>query len=649
MRPLVIILSYLFTCSLLPAQSEPGDLSPILEKSLISPEVVRHQLDQYLMQRVPRLPRLLDATSWKEEAKRIRTHVLEEVIFHGWPEDWVNSPPVFEEVESIPSGADYRIQKLRYEIIPGFYSAAILYLPEKLEGKVPAILNVNGHNQPGKALEWKQKRCINFARNGILALNLEWLYFGELRHPENSHWFGAHLDLVGANAAGLFYLAMRRGLDYLASHPLVDQERLGVTGLSGGGWQTIVLSALDERVRVSVPVAGYSSLVSRIERSSDIGDIEQNATDMLVGQDFPHLTAMRAPRPTLLIYNNDDDCCFRAPLVKPYIFEAVQPFFALMGAPEALEWHENLDPGDHNYQLDNRIQAYRFFTRHFNLPIVEEEPAVAGEIEDPEDLVVGLPEHNLTVLGVARQLARNVGRDSPGLSTSVELERRKLRELIRLSDVDLKHLWAIDNTKEGGIESISYRLEFTDRLSATGVWMKATTASANAPVTIVLNDSGKKDASQVVSKRLNRGEQVLAVDLLFRGEASSPNPAGYTQLVATTGGRPLGIQVSHLLRLTNWVLARSGGTQARIETRGIRSQVTGLIAAALRPDLYSQLVIEEGMGSLGYLLEAPISYHEAPDLFCLDLFAEFDVERLVRMAEPSVIAIRTLELRKAND
>ena len=65
---------------------------------------------------------------------------------------------------------------------------------------------------------------------------------------------------------GLFYLAMRKGLDYLYQHPNVDRARIGVTGLSGGGWQTIVLSALDERVRLAVPVAGYSSLVSRIER-----------------------------------------------------------------------------------------------------------------------------------------------------------------------------------------------------------------------------------------------------------------------------------------------------------------------------------------------------------------------------------------------
>ena len=163
------------------------------------------------------------------------------------------------------------MRKLRYEIVPGMYGAAILYEPLKITGKVPAILNVNGHvGPPGKAIEYKQKRCINQALQGMLSLNLEWFSYGELDNKENAHWFGAHLDLAGANGVGLFYLAMRRGLDYLESHPNVDRTRLGVTGLSGGGWQTIFLSALDERVAVSVPVAGYSSVISRIERPGDV-------------------------------------------------------------------------------------------------------------------------------------------------------------------------------------------------------------------------------------------------------------------------------------------------------------------------------------------------------------------------------------------
>ncbi len=93
--------------------------------------------------------------------------------------------------------------------------------------------------RPGKSVEYKQKRCITFARNGILALNLEWLGMGELGQEWNAHWFGAHLDLTGTSEAGLFYLAMRRGLDYLYEHPNTDRARLGMTGLSGGGWQTI--------------------------------------------------------------------------------------------------------------------------------------------------------------------------------------------------------------------------------------------------------------------------------------------------------------------------------------------------------------------------------------------------------------------------
>ena len=70
-----------------------------------------------------------------------------------------------------------------------------------------------------------------------------------------------------------------------------------------------MLSALDNRVVLSVPVAGYSSFASRVERTADTGDLEQNATDMLTIADYPKLTAMRAPRPTLLVFNAEDDCC----------------------------------------------------------------------------------------------------------------------------------------------------------------------------------------------------------------------------------------------------------------------------------------------------------------------------------------------------
>ena len=221
--------------------------------------------------------------------RRLREHLLKEVVFHGWPETWVKAQAKFEDLGLIQAGSGYRMRRLRYEIVPGFQSTAILYEPENLQGKIPAILNVNGRvGPPGKSVEYKQKRCITFAKRGILALSLEWLSFGELTSRENLHLFGAHLDLVGTNGLGFFYLAMRKGLDFLYDHANTDRERLGMTGLSGGGSQTMILSPLDERVKAAVEVAGITSLQTRVEVRDfgDLGDIEQSATDLLDGQDY---------------------------------------------------------------------------------------------------------------------------------------------------------------------------------------------------------------------------------------------------------------------------------------------------------------------------------------------------------------------------
>ena len=152
------------------AQAETSQVSGIIEPALQSSDLVELQLREYLLKKVPHLPRPASAAEWTTDEKRIRASLLERVVFHGWPESWVKAPPKFEQVAVIETGAGYRIRKLRYEIVSGFQAAAILYEPEKLSGKVPAILNPNGHVGPlGKAVEYKQKRCINFARHGILA------------------------------------------------------------------------------------------------------------------------------------------------------------------------------------------------------------------------------------------------------------------------------------------------------------------------------------------------------------------------------------------------------------------------------------------------------------------------------------------------
>jgi dienelactone hydrolase len=594
-----------------------------------------------MMARIPKLPA---RASWEKESRSLRRHLLEDIAFHGWPDDWVKAPLVVRDAGEAEGGENYRLKKLQIEVLPDFWTTAILYEPLGAAGKRPAILNVNGHDPVGKAAEYKQKRCINFAKRGIVALNLEWLACGELHLPEDAHDFGAHLDLVGANALGLFYLAMRKGLDVLASLPDVDAARLGVTGLSGGGWQTIVLGSLDERVLAAAEDAGFGSLESNITHPVDTDEVEETPSDFLAGQDYTYLVAMRAPRPTLLIHNAEDTCCFRAALVKPYIYDQIKPIFEWFGAADALQWHENLDPGTHNYDLDNRQTAYEFFARAFGMNFPSQETPSGQELKTSEELTVGLPEKNLTILGLAKKLASRIER-AP-IPTAPEDEKRwasneraRLKDVVRYKPVQVKNAWRLWNTKAKGLETLSYRLDFSDGLAATGVWLKAMAAPESAPATIALDDRGKKEAGEIVSDRVNRDEQILALDLVFNGEMmpQTPDSTDYELLVASLGERPLGIEAGQLIATARWLGERSGHVKVRLETRGIRSQVVALTAAALEPTLFSEVLTRHGMKSLSYLLDAPVPLRSAPELFCLDLYKEFDLNRLVALASPAAV------------
>src|SRR5215471_18091764 len=368
------------------AQATRDTTAPLLEEQIQPKAVTAYQIQKFLMKGIPKplVPRT--AAQWETEKRKLRKGILEDIAFHGWPREWIDSSPRFEQTEVIETGRGYRLRKYRYEIVPGFDSTAILYEPVPLNRSVPAILNLTGHESVANLTEYEQKRCITFAKQGILALSLGWPGLGELGQQENDHDFAGHLDLVGSNSLGFFYLVVRRGLDFLATLPNADPARIGVTGLSGGGWQTTIISALDERVKVMVEVAGIGSLQSNLTRPTDSSHVEEDATDLMMGFDYPFLVAMRAPRPTLLIHNQQDDCCFLAALVKPYIYEQALPFFGLYSSERALRWYENVDPGTHNYQLDNRQQAYAFFSEHFHLaPAIKEIPS-DSEILTPQEL-----------------------------------------------------------------------------------------------------------------------------------------------------------------------------------------------------------------------------------------------------------------------
>ena len=106
----------------------------------------------------------------------------------------------------VPAGKGYTIRKLRYEAVPGLWIGALLYEPENLTGKVPVVLNPNGHvGKPGMTIDYKQARCINLAKRGMLALNYEWIGMGQLGSPGYGHGNASHLDLCGRAGLSVFF------------------------------------------------------------------------------------------------------------------------------------------------------------------------------------------------------------------------------------------------------------------------------------------------------------------------------------------------------------------------------------------------------------------------------------------------------------
>lgn len=643
------LLIAVIVCSFAVVSAFADDLPPVdvaLQAPVQNASVTAYQLQRYLMKRISELKVPANASEWNKQASALRSHILNDIVYHGWPREWVDAPPQFEQTAVIETSHGYRLRKFRYQVVPGFYSSAILYEPDTIAGPAPAILNVIGHEPNGNAAEYEQKRCINFAKRGVVALSLIWMGFGELSQPENGHDYTARLDLAGTSAVGLFYLSMKRGLDFLASLPQVDPKRLGVTGLSGGGWQTVVLSGLDERVAVAVEVAGIGAQQSNLIRPGDTNEVEESPTDFTVGEDYPFLIALRAPRPTLLVHNAEDDCCFRADLVKPYIYEKVKAVFGVNGDPSALGWHENRDPGTHNYQRDNREQAYAFFSKYFHLTGSSQEIPSDAEIRTPQELAAGLPANNLTVAALASQIASRLVR--PLAPSDPELregwksaQRQQLTSVLKIEPVTLENAWRMANSKHLGLQTLSYRFDMTNQLSATGVWLSAISSLDNAPATIILNDSGYKASGNAATARIDRGEQVLALDTIFNG-ATKPeesDPGAWAMMTTTDGKRPLGLEVEQLLAVARWFREHSGQAKIRLQTVGIRSQIVAQIAAALSPDLFNTIVSDDAIDSLGSLMKGPLLFRSYPELFCQDLYKYFDIDLFTSMAEPVPIEL----------
>lgn len=612
-----------------------ADIEEILKQPIIGPVLTATETQAFCESRIVRMTPCKSAEAWQAESQRLRTAVLEEIVYRGTPADWRKPKTTVQWLDTIEGGPGYRIEKFRYEVLPGLWTAGLLYVPDQLSGKVPVVLNVNGHSPQGKAYVPKQIRCINQAKRGMLAMNLEWIGMGQLRTPGFDHFRMNQLDLCGQSGLAPFYLCLKRGLDILLSHPHADLQRVGVTGLSGGGWQTIMISSLDERVTLCNPVAGYSSLLTRTRHHKDIGDSEQIPNDLATIADYTHLTAMLAPRPLLLTYNSRDDCCFESGYALQPMLDAAEPIFELFKAKDALRWHINDDPGTHNYGQDNRQASYRFLGKFFFSDLKDYDPKeipCQQEIKTANELFVELPAENhdfhTLALAASEQLPQGPPPpNDPAAATAWRRERLPvLRKIVRARD------YRVTAVKSGARQQDDIRAT-SWRLKMEGPWtIPAVELVQGDPrkTAILVADKGRASAAADALRLLQAGYRVIAVDPINLGECASAGP--YDMMIACVGERLLGLQASQLNAVARWAAEQHETGPVTFVARGPRSSVAVLVAAALEPTTVGQVELHDSPTSLKQVIQRNWSLRQAPELFCFGLLKEFDITYLAAMA-----------------
>ena len=575
----------------------------------------RCELHAYILEKLGRWSAPGNTRNWKSTAAKLRARLLQDVYFKGLPRSLVSGSPKVEWGKTIQTGQGYRIRKVRFEGFPGMWIPGLLYESTRLKGKVPVVLNPNGHHAGGKSMDYKQARCINLAKRGMIAFNTEFVGMGELTR-DRDHQRIAHLDLCGVAGVSVFYLAMKRALDVLLSHPNADPARVAMTGLSGGGWQTAVLSAIDERITTIIPVAGHSPVWQRVNCASDIGDLEQNPVDLCTVTDYDLMTALFAPRPTLLIYNLRDDCCFRSRRTYQSIYKPVKPLFESLGAGDNLSFYENSDPGTHNYEADSRRRLYRFLDEQFDLDTPVEEYPCEGELLSERDLDVGVPDDNATMISLAAAQAAKITHRPLKSKSQIQSKRKELSGIIALRRCE--RLKAERVRTNGSITESILRLDKAWSVPVSEV-------GGNGGHTLMLADGGRKSMARRIAQR---DETVLAADVYGTGESWCPPNLHMT--LSVTGERPLGILVGQILDVATWA-ARSGNVH--LDATGPVVSFASLCAAALHPGVFSSLYVNGLHDSLKRLIDLPVSYSDCVPLFCFGLLKTVDVPQLIDMTE----------------
>jgi dienelactone hydrolase len=315
-----------------------------------SPAEGKEHLDQ-LLASYPALP------DWELRKTELRKCFLEQLRLSPLP----RKTPLNAIYTPRRKFDGYTVENVAIETLPGVYLCGSLYRPIKGTGPFPAVLSPHGHfssndlNQYGRYRPEQQYRCAMLARMGAVVFSYEMFAWGEslLQVEKEVHKTGLALTMQTLNSM--------RVIDFLTSLPYVDQKSIGVTGESGGGTQTFLVTALDDRIAVSVPVVMVSSYFYG-GCPCESGLPIHSCSDM--GTNNAEIAAMASPRPMLVVSDGSDWTQDVPSIEFPYL----KKVYALYGKKDNVE-NVHLKNEAHDYGISKRLAMYDFMARHLGLNI----------------------------------------------------------------------------------------------------------------------------------------------------------------------------------------------------------------------------------------------------------------------------------------
>jgi len=350
------------------AASAPGAGLPLKEPRLTEAEA-RERLAAYAASWHTR-------AEWEARAGNIRESILREANLTPLPTRCPLKPIVWGR----QTGRGYTVENVAFQSLPGFFVTGNLYRPTNTHGPFPGILCPHGHGVRPRLSATTQTRSAILARMGAVVFAYDMVGMADSTQAQ-------HDD---PNVLTLQLWDSIRALDFLTSLSEVDPKRLACTGESGGGTQTFLLAAVDDRLAVSVPVVMVSAHFfggCKCESGLPIHHSDRHDTDNV------EIAALFAPKPQLVI-SDGKDWTRNVPQVE---FPYIQSVYRLYGATNQVE-NVHLAAEGHDYGPSKREAMYRFMAKHLKLKLKAALTA-DGLLDEsdttlpPESLAVFTPNH----------------------------------------------------------------------------------------------------------------------------------------------------------------------------------------------------------------------------------------------------------------